>query len=236
MRRRGLTFLRAFLALLLALVAFAAFWFGIVPQRYAPFAPISLEDPPHWFVDFRLAALRRDPQQCAAILNAPHILATPIADKVQTNGCGWTNAVRVAEVAGAEIGLGQLTCEAATALALWMEYGVQPLANQMFGSRVAWVQDMGTYNCRNIIGNKRWIDMRSQHSFANAVDIGAFRLANGKQMSITADYKRDTPEGRFLREAHRRACYYFRVAIGPEFNEAHHDHLHLDRGTLVSCK
>ncbi|MCK9912793.1 extensin family protein, partial [Microbacteriaceae bacterium K1510] len=80
------------------------------------------------------------PQQCRAILKPPHIVATPISDKVQPNGCGWTNAVRIAEVGGADIGLEQLTCEAATALALWMEYGVQPLAMQMFGSRVAWIQ------------------------------------------------------------------------------------------------
>ncbi len=236
MRRPGRNFLRILLALLLAVVLFGAFWLGLVPQRYSPFAAISLDDPPHWFVDFRLAALRRDPQQCRSALKPPHIVATPIADKVQPNGCGWTNAVRIAQVGGADIGLEQLTCEAATALALWMEYGVQPLAMQMFGSRVAWMQDMGTYSCRNIIGNERWIKTRSQHSLANAVDIGAFRLENGKQMSITADYKADTPEGRFLREAHRRACYYFRVAIGPEFNKAHRDHLHFDRGPLLRCK
>ncbi|MCZ7594356.1 MAG: extensin family protein [Hyphomicrobium sp.] len=236
MRRSGRNFLRALLALLLLVIVFGAFWFGLVPQRYSPFAPISLDDPPTWFVDFRLAALRRDPEQCRAVLLAPHIVATPIADKVQPNGCGWTNAVRVAEVGGAQIGLEQLTCEAATALALWIEYQVQPLAVEMFGSRVAWMQDMGTYSCRNIIGNKRWMNMRSQHSLANAVDIGAFRLANGKQISITKDYKADSPEGRFLREAHMRACGYFRVAIGPQFNAAHKDHLHLDRGILTRCQ
>jgi hypothetical protein len=236
MRRGGRNIMRAILALLLVLAVFGVFWFGLVPQRYVPFASISLDDPPQWFVDFRLAALRRDPEQCHAVLKAPHIVAKPIADNVQPNGCGWTNAVSISQVGGAEIGLEQLTCEAATALALWMENGVQPLAQEMFGSRVAWVQDMGTYSCRNIIGNERWINTRSQHSLANAVDIGAFRLENGKHMSVTADYKADTPEGRFLREVHRRGCYYFRVAIGPEFNKAHHDHLHFDRGILVACK
>jgi hypothetical protein len=233
---RGRNVLRFLLLLLLTLAAFGAFWFGLVPQRYSPFAAISLDDPPHWFVDFRLAALRRDPDQCRAILKPPHIVASPIPDRMQPNGCGWTNAVRISKVGGADIGLDQLTCEASAALALWMEYGVQPLAMQMFGSRVAWMQDMGTYSCRNIIGNERWVATRSQHSLANAVDIGAFRLENGKQMSIKADYKSNSPEGQFLREAHRRACYYFRVAIGPEFNKAHHDHLHFDRGTLVRCK
>ncbi len=170
------------------------------------------------------------------MLRAPHIVATPIADNVQPNGCGWTNAVRVREVGGAELGLEQLTCEAAAALALWVEQEVQPLAVSMFGSRVVWMEDMGTYSCRNMIGNKRWMNMRSQHSLANAVDIGGFRLENGKQISITRDYKGSGPEGRFLREAHMRACRYFRVAIGPEFNEAHWNHLHFDRGIFTRCK
>jgi hypothetical protein len=236
MRRSGRNFLRAILAVLLLAVVFSAFWFGLVPQRFSPFAPLSLADPPSWFLDPRLAALRHDPALCRTVLQAPHIVATPISDNVQSNGCGWTNAVRVAEVGGAEIGLEQLTCEAAAALALWVEQDVQPLAEGMFGSRVTWMQDMGTYSCRNMIGNQRWMNMRSQHSLANAVDIGAFRLANGKQISVTGDYRKDTPEGRFLREAHMRACRYFRVAIGPEFNAAHHDHLHFDRGILTRCQ
>ena len=33
-----------------------------------------------------------------------------------------------------------------------------------------------------------------------------------------------------------RACRYFRVAIGPEFNEAHWNHLHFDRGIFARCK
>ncbi len=236
MRRGGRNVLRAVLALLLLAVVFGVFWFGLVPQRYSPFAAISLEDPPSWFLDPRLAALRHDPALCRDVLRAPHIVATPIADRVQPDGCGWTNAVRIAEVGGAQIGLEQLTCESAAALALWVEYDVQPLAMEMFGSRVTWMQDMGTYSCRNIIGNRRWMNTRSQHSLANAVDIGAFRFADGKQISIKRDYKSDSPEGRFLREAHMRACRYFRVAIGPQFNAAHWDHLHFDRGIFTRCK
>ena len=122
---------------------------------------------------------------------------------VQPNGCGWTNAVRIREVGGAEIGLEQLTCETATGLALWVEQDVQPLAVAMFGSRVVWMQDMGTYSCRNIIGNKRWVNMRSQHSLANAVDIGGFRLANGKQMSISRTIR---PTARKVVSCARRTC------------------------------
>lgn len=33
-----------------------------------------------------------------------------------------------------------------------------------------------------------------------------------------------------LREVHRGACRVFDGVLGPAYNEAHRDHLHLDRG------
>ena len=105
MRRSGKNSTRLLLFVLLLVVAvLSALRFGLVPQRYAPFAPISLDEPPVWFVDARLAALRHDPETCRAVLKTPHIAATPIPDRVRPDGCGWTNAVRIAKVGGAEIG------------------------------------------------------------------------------------------------------------------------------------
>jgi hypothetical protein len=236
MRRRGRFFLRTLLAFLVLAAILAAFWFGLVPQRYSPLAAISLDERPAWFVDFRLAALRRDPELCRSVLREPHIAAAAIPDRDMHNGCGWTNAVRISAVGGAELGAEPLTCEAAAALALWVEYEVQPLAVATFGSRVAGIDDMGTYSCRNIVGNRKWANMRSQHALANAIDIGGFRLADGRHISVAKDYKGTDQEAAFLHAVHERACGYFRVAIGPNFNEAHWNHLHLDRGIFTRCK
>jgi len=236
MRRPGRILLRILLAVLVLAALFGAFWFGLVPQRYSPFAPISLAERPSWFVDFRLAALRRDPELCRVVLRQPHIVATPIPDREIHNGCGWTNAVRVGTVGGAELGAAQLTCEAAAALALWVEYEVQPLALSAFGSRVVGLEDMGTYSCRNIIGNRKWAQMRSQHALANAVDIGGFKLENGQTISVARSWKGHDREARFLHNVHARACRYFRVAIGPDFNTAHWNHFHLDRGIFTRCQ
>jgi hypothetical protein len=236
MRRPGRIFLRTLLGLIVLVALLTAFWFGLVPQRYSPFAPISLQERPAWFVDFRLAALRRDPEQCRSVLVEPHIAATPIPDNPIRNGCGWENAVRVSAVGGAELGLEQLTCEAAAALALWVEYEVQPAALATFGSRVVGLEDMGTYSCRNIIGSHNWAALRSQHALANAVDIGGFKLANGQEISVARDWKGQGREAQFLHEVHARACRYFRVAIGPDFNAAHWNHFHLDRGIFTRCK
>ena len=38
----------------------------------------------------------------------------------------------------------------------------------------------------------------------------------------------NTPRARFLREIHTKACDHFGTVLGPEANEAHRDHFHLD--------
>lgn len=48
--------------------------------------------------------------------------------------------------------------------------------------------------------------------------------------AIPAETKSEptTPRGRFLREIHAKACERFGTVLGPEANEAHRDHFHLD--------
>jgi hypothetical protein len=236
MSRPGRNILRFFLVLLLAATVAGAFWFGLVPQRLSPLSPISLDERPGWFVDARLSVLRYDQPFCLSVLKPPHIDASPIPDRPFRDGCGWVNAVRFSSAGGARISVDNLTCEMAAAVALWVEYEVQPLAKEMFGERVASLTDMGTYDCRNIIGNPFWKDIRSQHATANALDISSFTLEGGRTISVAKDWNDKGPEGRFLHEAHRRACPYFRVTLGPDFNVSHSNHFHLDRGILWRCK
>lgn len=236
MPKRRRTAARATLLVLLAIATVAAFWLGLVPQRLSPFPPLALDQPANWFIDPRLTALRHDPALCRAVLKAPYIEARPIPDRPIRNGCGWTNGVAVRSVGSAEIGLNPVTCEAAAALALWVNHDVQPLAQSILGSRVTRIHDMGTYACRNIVGNVMWKDFRSQHAAANAIDIGGFTLADGRHISVLKDWRGSGPASRFLRAVHDRACRYFRVTLGPDFNPAHRDHFHLDRGFLWSCK
>ncbi len=187
-------FLRFVLVILVTGAAIAAFWFGLVPQRFSPFSPISLETRPGWFVDPRLAALRYDPALCQSVLKEPHVDAVPIADNPLKKGCGWTNAVRFSTTGGAKIGVEKLSCEMAAAVTLWMEHEVQPLALEVFGKRVASLGDMGTYDCRNIVGNPFWKDFRSQHATANALDISGFVLEDGRQISVLQDWHGKGPE------------------------------------------
>ncbi|OYY01047.1 MAG: hypothetical protein B7Y80_03835 [Hyphomicrobium sp. 32-62-53] len=178
--------------------------------------------------------LRGDASGLAAA--AVHISATSIADQPYKDGCGWQNAVRFSQVGGAKIGAEKLTCEMAAAMALWIEHEVQPLALESFGARVVSIGDMGIFDCRNIVGNPLMKNIRSQHATANAIDISGFTLDGGRQISVLRDWSGRSKEAAFLKEIHRRACRYFRVALGPEYNAAHKNHFHFDRGAFSRCK
>jgi hypothetical protein len=76
----------------------------------------------------------------------------------------------------------------------------------------------------------------SQHAAANAIDISGFTFADGRSISLLRDWKGKGRDSDFLREVHRRACRYFRVALGPDFNPAHANHFHFDRGLMWTCR
>jgi hypothetical protein len=144
--------------------------------------------------------------------------------------------VRLISAGGVRAPIGQLTCETAVALALWLEHEVQPAAVEILGQKVASLDTWGSYACRNIVGNRLLRRLRSQHAIANAVDIGGFILADGRRIRVRSHWSGEGAEARFLRKVHARACPYFRVALGPDFNAAHRDHFHLDRGPFSHCR
>jgi hypothetical protein len=236
MPRRRTRFPLVLLLLFLAGSMAFAFRQGIIPHYLDPFPALDLTQPNAWFIDWRLAAIRNRPELCRRVISASQIEAQPIPDNPHVKGCGWVNGVRISAAGGARAGFDKATCEVAAALALWMEHDVQPVAQEMFGQRVASIQSFGSYSCRNIIGNPLWKDLRSEHSKANALDIGSFTLADKRRISVLQDWRGAGAEARFLRAIHQRACRYFRVVLGPEYNAAHRDHFHFDRGPFLRCK
>ena len=207
-----------------------------MPARYTPLPAIDLKNPNNWLVDWRLAELKYARGLCRSVMVPPVVMARPVEDKPISNGCGWVNAVRLKRAGGAGISVGRITCEAGAALTLWIAHDVQPLAKKILGVPVSSLTHFGTYSCRNIRGRPFWRKTRSQHATANAIDITGFRLQNGHRITVKKHWKDKGAKGQFLRAVHKRACHYFRVALSPDFNAAHHDHFHLDRGPLSRCR
>ena len=124
-----------------------------------------------------------------------------------------------------------VTCSMALALASF-ERILQKEALAIFNSPVARIDQIGTYSCRVISAYPKWI---SEHSYANAIDIGRFTLANGKTVEVLRDFDigeapPTKPAAAFLRAISRRANDedVFSHVLTPFFNAQHNNHFHLD--------
>ncbi len=202
-----------------------------------PFPSLNVEK--SWFmVGWRVQGLRYDRAACKKALSHPTVKGQLVTDSKIRNGCGWENAAKLRTIAGARFGGARVSCPVAGGLALWMNKVVQPAASKHLGAKVVRIIHFGTYSCRNIKGSlfSKYLNMRSEHATANAIDIGGFALSNGQTVSILKHWRSKSAKSNFLKEIHYGACSYFRVVLGPEANRLHADHFHFDRGMLIRCK
>lgn len=122
---------------------------------------------------------------------------------------------------------GTLTCPMVAAVDHWLEKVVQPAAMARFGQPVVELRTMGTYSCRRMNNGSRSARM-SEHAFANAIDVGGFRLADGTVITVLRGWKGGLEEQNFLREVHAGACRNFATVLGPGADAFHYDHFHFD--------
>lgn len=181
---------------------------------------------------------RPQSRACLADLGATRAAFTPLPDEYFGGGCSTLNTVRLARLQSdnaslALSNLGPVTCPLATTFAAWARFGIDRAARQILGSPLVRIETMGSYNCRNVAGTTR----RSAHATANAIDVSAFILADGRRISVIGDWSGGTDaERRFLRIVHDSACKRFGTVLGPNYNAAHADHLHVELGDGSYCR
>jgi hypothetical protein len=122
---------------------------------------------------------------------------------------------------------GTLTCPMYSAVDRWLEQVVQPAAMARFGQHVVELRTMGTYSCRRM-NNGSGTARFSEHAYANAIDVGGFRLADGSIITVLKGWKGGLEEQNFLREVHAGACKGFATVLGPGADAFHYDHFHFD--------
>jgi len=206
----------------------------VVPDRWNPFAPLAVADEPNLLTGYKLGRLDGDAPACHAVLASSGMRYAVQPDRRAEGACGWRDAVRITATPTPVSQPFVLECPAAVALALWERHSVQPLARRLFGAPVARIDHLGSFACRNIGGEAG--GRRSEHASANALDVAGFVLANGRTVRVARDWDTEGPSGRFLREVHAGACRFWNVVLGPDYNAAHRDHLHLDRGAFRTCR
>lgn len=227
------------LPLVLGLVAVAALVASghiVLPPRYDPFAPFDLAEEPGFLTRFKFARARADGDLCRAALARGGIAFEPVPDRVTGEGCGFSNAGRIGRLSAASLASPViLACPTALALAAYERHQLAPAASALLNGRLARIEHLGTYACRNI--NHAASGRRSRHATAEAIDISGFVLGDGRRLTLTADWSSpDEARAGFLRAARDGACRWFGVTLSPDYNPLHYDHFHLDTGGGRACR
>ena len=181
---------------------------------------------------------RPEARQCLSRLGATRADFTPLPDRYFGTGCSTLNTVRLASLRSDDgtlglSNLGPVTCPLASTFAAWARYGVGRAAQQILGSELVRIETMGSYNCRTIAGTERL----SAHAQAKAIDVSGFVLADGRRVSVLGDWSEgSTAERQFLRVIHTSACKRFGTVLGPNYNAAHADHLHVELSGKGFCR
>jgi hypothetical protein len=229
---KGLVFLAVVAVVAVGVMTYGQAW--KLPGRHNPWAPLNIADPPGWLTRYKLEQLDRAPAACLAVLAQADMRFKPVEDRAMGSGCAFTNAVRI-ERTSAQVGAAfTLSCPVAVSLALWERHALQPSAEAVLGSGVQRIEHYGSYACRNVYGREG--GRRSQHATADALDVAGFMLDDGRRISVAAHWPGDDERASFLRSIHNQACGFFDSVLGPEYNAAHADHLHFDRGPFRLCR
>ena len=218
-----------------------------IPERFNPWAPLDVMATPNLLTPYKLSRAHSDPGQCLAALARTGMGYDVLPDRITAPGCGFENAVRL-KSAGVRIGAPiSLSCPMALSLFMWEKHALQPAAQQHFGQRVAAVDHLGSYACRNINrGEGNSPDApggsRSRHATANALDIAGFTLENGQKITVLNAWPSASassapePQALLLTDAHGGACRFFNGVLGPDYNAVHRDHFHLETGGYSMCR
>lgn len=173
--------------------------------------------------------------QCRADLTREGVRYKALEDRLFGNGCSAVGAVQLLDIGTPVTNLGAMTCPLARQFARWAREAMQPAAKAWLGSRIVRVESFGTYSCRPV--NSRRGARLSEHGRANAVDIAAFVLADGRRITVREGWSGgDEDVRRFLRNVHAAGCRRFGIVLGPDADAFHRDHLHFDMGQGPYCR
>jgi hypothetical protein len=171
-------------------------------------------------------ATTENARQCMASLKEKSVRFAGLPNKSFDGGCRTIDTIKVMDFGTATTNLGAMTCPLAANFTDWARYAVRPAAKHYLGAEVVSIETMGTFNCRNMYGGRS--GKLSEHAFANAVDVSAFVLRDGRRVSVLAGWNGSSEERAFLRRLHQSACKRFGTVLGPDYNSAHANHFHFD--------
>jgi len=165
--------------------------------------------------------------ECRLRLTAELAVIEPLPPLVGPGQCGADDVVQLDAIITKDNGRVVITppatlrCPMAEAVVNWVRDEVAPAAVE-FGAPLRGIANFASYECR---GRNRIVGaLLSQHGLANALDVRALLLGNGKAVELT-----DPAVKKNVRERLKQAsCARFTTVLGPGSDGYHENHIHLD--------
>ncbi|MEO0618159.1 MAG: extensin family protein [Pseudomonadota bacterium] len=127
--------------------------------------------------------------QCDALLAKLPVTVTPVKP-IRKGACGTPGPVALSELGeSTRISVrpaATLNCRTVKAVHRWFAKHVQPAASEVLGTQVVGIRNVSSYSCRN--RNNAKTGRLSEHAYGNALDIAAFKLADGRTISLLGDW------------------------------------------------
>ncbi|MEP1792972.1 extensin family protein [Parasphingorhabdus sp.] len=145
--------------------------------------------------------------------------------KARIPECGIENAVSVSSVSGVQLSVkSTMDCGTAQALKTWVDSSAKPALSRK-GGGLQQIKVAAHYACRR--RNNAKTGKISEHGKGRAIDISAFRLADGSEITVLKGWNARS-SSKALRSMHAAACGPFGTVLGPKANRYHLDHFHFD--------
>lgn len=226
--------------LLVLVLAIAGAIYGVrsgaieVRPDWNPWATLDVKAEPNFLTRYKLARLSKSSELCQQVLATTRMKYQRVDDRMTGPACGFFNAVRIEQTSSDVSKPFSLSCRAAVSLAMWERHVLAPAAQTHFGQKVATLEHFGSYSCRNVYGRPN--ATRSQHATAEALDVAGFVLEDGERIRVLKDWNEGGARAAFLRDVRTGACRFFDGVLSPDYNAAHRDHFHFDRGPYRVCR
>jgi hypothetical protein len=175
-------------------------------------------------------------KQCLGKLDRLVARYALLPDRTFGGSCDALGSVQLRDIGTPTTNLGAMTCGLANAFVNWVQNDLQGPAQEYLHGRVVRIETMGTYACRNVKGSAVASNKLSEHAHANAVDVSAFVLEDGRRITVANDWTAGGDGAAFLRAVHASGCRRFVTVLSPDYNAIHHDHLHFDMGGKSFCR
>jgi hypothetical protein len=193
----------------------------VIPQQFAPPQEAYAS-----FPESTAAAAATAPSACQLRL-AKIAVFKPLPMLVGAGECGATDAVLMDTVILPDqtkvsvLPAATMVCPMAEEIARWVREDVAP-SMKPFGPPLRALDNFASYDCRG--RNNIRAAQLSEHGRADALDVGDFKLADGRVFGLT-----DVNVAKDWREAIRTSvCARFSTVLGPGSDGYHEEHIHLD--------